>query len=160
MENKFGIGEKIKNKRLQLNLRMDDVAKEVGITRTTLSSIENGSGNYTIDALLKLLSFLNMSIDVDTQEDSFRKRATRINTVLDKKINRFLVMCIEQYASRVNKSSRSIYIKLDNAGIIDELKNDYEDMHGMSTYSIIEYINKRLLGGKKWFYITDQMLKL
>ena len=160
MENKCGIGEKIKNKRLQLNLRMDDVAKEVGITRTTLSSIENGSGNYTIDALLKLLSFLNMSIDVDTQEDSFRKRATRINTVLDKKINRFLVMCVEQYASRVNKSSRSIYIKLDNAGIIDELKNDYEDMHGMSTYSILEYIDKRLLGGEKWFYITDQMLKL
>ena len=149
MKNKFGIGEKIKNKRLQLNLRMDDVAKEVGITRSTLSSIENGSGNYTIDALLKLLNFLNMSIDVDTQEDSFRKRATRINTVLDKKINRFLVMCVEQYASKVNKSSRSIYIVLDNAGIIDELKNDYEDMHGLSTYSILEYINKRLLGGEK-----------
>lgn len=148
MENKFGIGEKIKNKRLQLNLRMDDVAKEVGITRSTLSSIENGSGNYTIDALLKLLNFLNMSIDVDTQEDSFRKRATRINTILDKKINRFLVMCVEQYASKVNKSSKSIYMKLDNAGIIDELKNDYEDMHGMSTYSILEYIDKRLLGGE------------
>lgn len=160
MENKFGIGEKIKNKRLQLNLRMDDVAKEVGITRSTLSSIENGSGNYTIDILLKLLSFLKMSIDVDTQEDSIRKRATRINTILDKKINRFIVMCVEQYASRVNKSSRSVYIKLDNAGIIDELKNDYEDMHGMSTYSIFEYIDKRLLGGEKWFYITDQMLKL
>ena len=147
MENKFGIGEKIKSKRLQLNLRMDDVAKKVGITRSTLSSIENGSGNYTIDALLKLLGFLNMSIDVDTQKDSFRKRATRINTVLDKKINRFLVMCIEQYASSVNKSSRDIYIELDNAGIIDELKNDYEDMHGMSTYSLNEYIEKRLLGG-------------
>ena len=148
MENKFGIGEKIKNKRLQLNLRMDDVSKEVGITRSTLSSIENGSGNYTIDALLRLLNFLNMSIDVDIQEDSFRKRATRINTILDKKINRFLVMCVEQYASRVNKSSKSIYIKLENAGIIDELKNDYEDMHGMSTYSILEYIDKRLLGGE------------
>ena len=128
---------------------MDDVAKKVGITRSTLSSIENGSGNYTIDALLKLLRFLNMSIDVDTQEDSFRKRATRINTNLDKKINRFLVMCVEQYASRANESSRSIYNNLENAGIIDELKNDYEDMHGMSTYSIIEYINKRLLGGEK-----------
>ena len=149
MENKFGIGEKIKSKRLQLNLRMDDVAKKVGITRSTLSSIENGSGNYTIDALLKLLGFLNMSIDVDTQKDSFRKRATRINTVLDKKINRFLVMCIEQYASSVNKSSRDIYIELDNAGIIDELKNDYEDMHGMSTYSLNEYIDKRLLGDRE-----------
>ncbi len=33
MEIKFEIGKKIKNKRLQLNLRMEGVAKEVGITR-------------------------------------------------------------------------------------------------------------------------------
>ena len=55
MESKFEIGKKLKNKRLELNLRMDDVAKEVGITRSTLWSIENGNGNYTIDTLLRLL---------------------------------------------------------------------------------------------------------
>ena len=64
MESKFEIGEKIKNKRLQLNLRMDDVAKEVGVTRSTLWSIENGNGNYTIDTLLKLLNFLTFSFIV------------------------------------------------------------------------------------------------
>ena len=147
MENKVEIGTKLKNKRLQLNLRMDDVAREVGITRSTLWSIENGSGNYSIDTLIKLLSFLNMSIDIDNQESGNRKRATRTNSVLDKKINRFIVMCIEQYASSVNKSSSYIYNKLNKLGIIDELKDDYEDMHGMSTYSINEYIDKRLLGG-------------
>ena len=147
MENKFEIGAKLKTRRLQLNLRMDDVANEVGITRSTLWSIENGNGNYTIDTLLKLLGFLGMSIIIDAQEQGFRKRATRINTVLDKKINRFIVMCVEQYASSVNQSSGIIYNELDKAGIIDELKNDYEDMHGMSTYSINEYIGKRLLGG-------------
>ena len=46
MERKFEIGRKIKNKRLELNLRMDDVAKRVGITRSTLWSVENGSGYY------------------------------------------------------------------------------------------------------------------
>ena len=146
VENKFEIGERIKSKRLLLNLRMDDVAKEVGITRSTLWSIENGKGNYTIDVLLRLLSLLNMSIDIDEQEQRIRRRATRVNSALDKKINRFIVMCIEQYAASINQGSGDIYIKLNEAGIIDELKDDYEDMHGMSTYSLNEYISKRLGG--------------
>ena len=144
MESKFEIGQKLKNKRLELNLRMDDVAKVVGVTRSTLWAIENGSGNYTIDTLLRLVSFLNMSIDIGTQTQGTRKRATRTNSALDKKINRFIVMCVEQYASSVNQSSGATYNELNKAGIIDELKEDYEDMHGMSTYSINEYIGKRL----------------
>ena len=144
MESKFEIGQKLKNKRLELNLRMDDVAKEVGVTRSTLWAIENGSGNYTIDALLRLVSFLNMSIDIGTQTQGIRKRATRTNSALDKKINRFIVMCVEQYASSVNKSSGTVYNELNKAGVIDELRDDYEDMHGMSAYSINEYIGKRL----------------
>ena len=52
MENKVALGNIIKNKRLQLNLRMDDVAKEIGVTRSTLWSIENGTGNYSIDSLI------------------------------------------------------------------------------------------------------------
>ena len=147
MESKFEIGQKLKNKRLELNLRMDDVAKVAGITRSTLWAIENGNGNYTIDTLLRLLSFLNMSIDINTQEQATRKRATRTISALDKKINRFIVMCVEQYASSVNQSSATIYNELNKAGIIDELKDDYEDMHGMSTYSINEYISRRLSGG-------------
>ena len=146
MESKFEIGKKLKNKRLELNLRMDDVAREVGITRSTLWAIENGNGNYTIDTFLRLVSFLNMSIDIGTQTLGTRKRATRANSALDKKINRFIVMCVEQYASSVNKSSGTVYNELNKAGVIDELRDDYEDMHGMSTYSINEYISRRLLG--------------
>ena len=147
MDNKLQIGENIKNKRLQLNLRMDDVAREVGVTRSTLWSIENGKGNYTIDTLLRLLCFLGLSIDISAQKQEMRKRATRTNNVLDKKINRFIIMCVEQYAASVNQSSKHVYDQLNEAGIIEELKYDYEDMHGMSTYSINEYISKRLLGG-------------
>ncbi len=147
MNNKVEIGKKIKNKRLQLNLRMDDVASNVGITRSTLWSIENGNGNYTIDVLLNILDFLNMPINIDSTEISKRRRSTRKNTVLDKKINRFIIMCVEQYASYANLSSSDAYNKLNKNGIINELKNDYEDMHGMSTLMLNEYIDKRLSGG-------------
>ena len=88
-----------------------------------------------------------MSIDIDAQEQGIRRRATRTNSALDKKINRFIIMCVEQYASSVNQGSGVIYTKLNEAGIINELKDDYEDMHGMSTYSLNEYIDKRLSGG-------------
>ena len=145
MENKFEIGEKLKNKRLQLNLRMDDVANEVGITRSTLWSIENGNGNYSIDILIKLLATLNLSFDIGAIDgDIDRNRATRTNTVLDKKINRFIVMCVEQFASSINRKSNNVYKELNDKGVINELIDDYEDMHGMSTYSLNEYIGKRL----------------
>ena len=146
MENKNQIGQKLKNKRLQLNLRMEDVAKEVGITRATLWAIENGNGNYSIDTLLKLLNFLKLSVEIETQEQGGRKRATRTNTTLDRKINRFIVMCVEQYAESINQGSSYVYSRLNDAGILQELKDDYEDMHGMSTDLINEYIDKRLQG--------------
>ncbi|MBE5762928.1 MAG: helix-turn-helix domain-containing protein [Clostridiales bacterium] len=145
--NKIEIGKIIKSKRLQKNLRMDDVAREVGITRVTLCSIENGKGNYSIDVLFKILNYLNISINFEEQAKETRRRATRVNSVLDKKINRFIVMCVEQYAYSVNQSSSSVYSKLNEIGVIKELKDDYEDMHGMSTYSLNEYIDKRLSRG-------------
>jgi len=147
--NKIEIGKIIKSKRLQKNLRMDDVAREVGITRVTLCSIENGKGNYSIDVLFKILNYLNISINFEEQAKETRRRATRVNSVLDKKINRFIVMCVEQYAYSVNQSSSSVYSKLNEIGVIKELKDDYEDMHGMSTYSLNEYIDKRLSRG--WY---------
>ena len=148
MENKLKIGSIIKHKRLELNLRMDDVANRVGITRSTLWSIENGKGNYTIDVFLKLVNILGLSLTLESQENkNERKRATRVNTLLDKKINRFIIMCIEQYALKTNTDSKTTYNQLNKTGVIKELIDDYEDMHGMSTYSINEYISHRLQGG-------------
>lgn len=67
-----------------------------------------------------------------------------MNNTLDKQINRFIVLCIEQYASSINQWSKETYNELEKTGIINELIEDYEDMHSMSTYSINEYISKRL----------------
>lgn len=141
------IGQKIRASRLSKNLRMDDVAKEVGITRTTLSSIENGNGNCSILTIFKILQFLNLDLTITEEKNRIeRKRATRINKKEDKKINRFIVMCVEQYAHSVNKDSQSIYNEMTKNGIIEILTNDYEDLHVMSTVYLNDYIDRILRG--------------
>ena len=123
---------------------MDDLARKAGITRQTLSSIENGLDGYSFSSLLKVLNALNISLKIDNDDVSrpSRQRATRINKKLDKVINRFIVMCIEQYAESINQPSYIIYSQMKQKGVIDYLKSDYEDMHGMST----EYINDFIRG--------------
>ena len=56
-------------------------------------------------------------------------------------INRFVIMCVEQYAAFSNQSSASTYKEFLENDIISELENDYEDLHGMSTIWLNEYIN-------------------
>ena len=84
------LGNVIKEKRLALNLRMDDVAKRANITRATLWSIEKGSGNCSMNNLVKVMNVLGLSLSIDGMKNEYlnRNRASRINTSLDKKINR------------------------------------------------------------------------
>ena len=137
------LGKAIKGKRLSLNLRMDDVAEKADITRATLWSIEKGKGGFSAASLFKVMSILDLSFNVTNanSQSSKRGRASRINTSFDKKVNRFIVMCVEQYANSVNQGSGLTYKRMLQKGIIDELKNDYEDLHGMSFTSLNEYID-------------------
>lgn len=142
MEELLTLGKTIKAKRLALNMRMDDVAKKANITRATLWSIEKGTSNCSMTSLFKVLDVLGLSFNVSTNQPNIseRDRATRTNTSLDKKINRFVIMCVEQYASSINSSSSVVYKKMSEKGIINDLIGDYEDLHGMSITYINEYI--------------------
>ena len=142
------LGLKIKEKRLSLNLRMDDVAKKAGITRATLCSIEKGNSNCSIISLFKVMDILDLYLSVnDTGVIScLRERASRINTALDKQINRFVIMCVEQYAQFANQDSGVVYQEMKDKGILEELSNDFEDLHGMSTLYLNEYIHSLLTG--------------
>jgi len=146
MENNNEISRIIKEKRLALNLTSNYVAKQAGITRATLSYIENGFFNCSFATILKVLQVLDMSITInDNSANHFkRKRATRSVTLLDKKINSFIIMCIEQYAKEYNANSQQVYTSMKDKGIIDDLKNDYMDLHGMSTLYLNEYIHSML----------------
>ena len=147
METLLNLGSIIKKKRLSLNKRMDDVASEANITRATLWTIEKGNNNYSIESLMRVLNVLDLSVCVNGSiKNERRHRATRTNSLLDKKINRFIIMCVEQYADSVNKSSGQVYREMKQKGILDELFNDYEDLHGMSFVYLNDYIDALLKG--------------
>ena len=134
------LGNIIRQKRLNINMTMDECAKKAGITRATLSSIENGTSNCSISTMFNVLDVLELSFAIDNVNNVDRQRASRINTALNKKINKFIIMCVEEYATYINKSSKETYTKMKNKGIIEELKYDYEDLHGFSTVYLNEYI--------------------
>ena len=141
MNDLLALSKAIKEKRLSMNLRMDDVAKKADITRATLYSIENGGGCSTA-SLFKVLNVLGIDLLISNAQskENKRSRATRTNTALDKKINRFIIFCVEQYAHATKKSSASVYKKMNEKGVIEDLTNDYEDLHGMSTMYLNDYI--------------------
>ena len=138
------IGQEIRQCRLAKNLRMDDVARKANISRVTLYNIEKGNENYSISAILNVLQVLNLYFKLGNlvSNDEKRIRATRQFTLHDKKINRFIVMCVEKYAESIKEPSELVYKEMKEKGIIEYLVTDYEDLHGMST----AFINQ-LIGG-------------
>lgn len=148
MEQLFWLGKMIKEKRLAQNLRMDDVARKAGISRVTLWSIEKGEGNCSLSSLLRVMDVLGLRMTVENQSslENERARATRANTVLSKKINRFIIMCVEQYALFSGSRSDVIYKEMERKGILDELESDYEDLHGMSAVYLNDYLKARMGG--------------
>ena len=146
MENLKTIGNRIKEKRLELNLRMEDVAFKAGTNRSTLSSLENGKGNCSISLLLAIFEVLDLDFSIVGSDNniSTRERATRTIKKKDKKVNRFIIMCVEQFAKDIKADSKSVYKSFVDNGLIEELTDDYEDLHGMSTLYLNELFKMRL----------------
>lgn len=66
------------------------------------------------------------------------------NQYTEDEINRFIIICIEQYASFKDISGKETYRLMSEKKVIDELKNDYEDLHGMSWEWLNDYIDSLL----------------
>jgi hypothetical protein len=50
----------------------------------------------------------------------------------------FITFCLELYAEHKNIGSPEVYQLFNRAGLLELLKADYEDLHGMS----FEYLNQ------------------
>lgn len=81
-----GIGKIIKKNRLELNLTLDDVAKAVGVSKSTVQRWESGQINNMrrdrIDSLSKILQ-ISPLIFVDANEDNHKKDSPAPNYYLD-----------------------------------------------------------------------------
>lgn len=57
----------IKNERHDQGITQQQLAETVGITRQTLSRLEQGDGGVSLDTYLRILDVLNITVDVTTQ---------------------------------------------------------------------------------------------
>ncbi len=142
MKNSIELGKILKERRLSFNFSMEFVAKKIGITRSTLWAIESGKGNYSIKTFLSLIDILSLELNLIGKTDDFsqRKRASKAYTSKKKEINRFIVNCVQHYALFSNQSGKNTYIKMKDKGLIDLLKNEYEDLHGESFDYLCDFI--------------------
>src|SRR5919197_4968555 len=61
--NTVELGRAIRRKREELGLSLRDVADETGVSASTLSRIENGTGKPDADNIARLTAWLNMPME-------------------------------------------------------------------------------------------------
>ena len=74
------------------------------------------------------------------------------NTYINK--NRFVIFCNELFTIKTSFPSEEVYRILSKNGVVKELINGYEDLHGMSTSFLNQYISG--LSGIKESYSNKQ----
>ena len=56
----------------------------------------------------------------------------------------FITFCVEYYAQHINKSSDEVYELFKNEKVLDLLKSDYDDLHGMGMEYMMQMIDDYL----------------
>jgi len=62
------IGRQLQQRRKELSVKQSDVQDYTNISPATLSNIEQGKSNYTIDNLLAILDVLGLEIRIKIKE--------------------------------------------------------------------------------------------
>ena len=56
----------------------------------------------------------------------------------------FITFCVEYYAKHTHKTSDEVYELFKSEKVLDLLKDDYEDLHGMSMEYMMQMIDDYL----------------
>lgn len=59
----------------------------------------------------------------------------------------FVSFCVEYYADHTNQPSEKVYELFKREKVLDMLRDDYEDLHGMSLEYMMQFIDQYLGGG-------------
>lgn len=70
MSDREAIARRIRERRLQLNLRQEDVAEKIGLARVSVSQIETGRNSVTATQLGEIAKLLRVPIDYFYSESS------------------------------------------------------------------------------------------
>ena len=75
------IGEKIKNKRKELNLTQEYLAKELNISRQAVSKWEKGISEPSMDNLVKLSEIFGVDIDYFKKDSDLEKNTSQASRI-------------------------------------------------------------------------------
>ena len=56
----------------------------------------------------------------------------------------FKTFCVEFYAKHTGKTSPEVYIEFEKSGLLKELDDDYEDLHGMGMEALMQMFDEYL----------------
>ncbi|MCD8107253.1 MAG: DUF3791 domain-containing protein [Oscillospiraceae bacterium] len=56
----------------------------------------------------------------------------------------FVSFCVEYYAEHTNQSSEKVYELFKKEKVLDMLRDDYDDLHGMSMEYMMQLIDQYL----------------
>ncbi len=70
----------------------------------------------------------------------------------------FKTFCVEFYANHVDKTGPEVYAEFEKSGLLKELDEDYEDLHGMGMEALMQLFDQYL--GRKGDCKTEVPAKL
>ena len=56
----------------------------------------------------------------------------------------FKIFCVEFYANHVGKTSPEVYEEFERTGLLHELDEDYEDLHGLGMEALMQLFDEYL----------------
>ena len=65
---KSHLGAQIAKRRKELNLEQSEVEDYIDVSISTLSKLENGRGNISLDNLLKVIEFLGLELKLKVKD--------------------------------------------------------------------------------------------
>ncbi len=60
----------------------------------------------------------------------------------------FVTFCVEYYAEHINQPSEKVYQLFKEEKVLDLLRDDYGDLHGMSMEYMMQFIDQYLGRGQ------------
>jgi len=56
----------------------------------------------------------------------------------------FKAFCVEFYANHTGKTGPEVYAEFERSGLLKELDDDYEDLHGMGMEALMQMFDEYL----------------
>ncbi|MDT2759073.1 helix-turn-helix domain-containing protein [Enterococcus xiangfangensis] len=88
------VGERLKARRMELNLTQESVAEALGITRQTISNWENGRSYPDIERMVRLSDVYSLSLDELLKGDQEMVKQLQENTSINHFLKRFIFMLL------------------------------------------------------------------